>query len=308
MKLAHLLTILVILTIFTGFAIFTYSLSQPKILPADHSTLSISLHTDNNQYTIDETVLLSLQLTNIRDIKILLTSMDSGISVMFNLLNEQNQSVTQWTQQKTFSQTEGDLILPAHSTYYLNTTWSQTDISGRLIGTAGTYTLHASLLLSQSTLSAQPTSFILNRRQPSDLTLSLTTNHPTYAPTDTAFITISITNNASSNLTLLYPSSQTADFTVKNADNTTVFQWSQNQTFAQVLTSITIPPNTTKLLLNTTYDLTTNAGQTLTPGSYALQAWTTTTYAYGVPPATPSAFVTPSDPALYSVPAAIELT
>jgi len=309
MKLTTRTIIFIILIGIIGISLFiAYNYTKQETFIDDTSLITLTFTSDKNTYQINNDIQISLKISNTNNKAVILSTAEQGISVTYTLNNQYQQLITHWTQQKTFSDRQGNLIIPAQATYFLNTTWQQTDNTGTLVGTAGNYSLQATLQLSDSSIPSNNINITLHRDQPDNLNLTLSTDKTTYTTDEQATITISITNNAQQNITLWYPTTQQADYIVTDSTNTTIYQWSKNLFFGEAIIQLTLSTEETQELLNTTWDFTNITNQQLQPGIYKIQAWTTTTYAYGKPPKHYSAFITPTDTKRYSNSITISLT
>ena len=85
-------------------------------------------------------------------------------------------------------------------------------------------------------------------------------------------VNIAITNN-SPNITLLFPSSQLADFNITNEAGQHIYQWSYNKVFSQEITEISINQSETIELLNDAWNLVDDDGNPVTPGKYYIDGW-----------------------------------
>ncbi len=105
------------------------------------------------------------------------------------------------------------------------------------------------------------------------LKVALITNKDTYGVAEPMKITISVTNNTAGTTTLNLPTSQLADFQIKDSQENNVYQWSKHQAFLQVLTDITLAPYETKTLLNTSWDQKDDHGLQVQGGKYCIDSW-----------------------------------
>lgn len=105
------------------------------------------------------------------------------------------------------------------------------------------------------------------------LNVSITTNRKVYGINETIDISIFVENLKKQNVTLEFPSSQTADFSCTNEQGETVYTWSHDRGFASVITPVTIPGNSTIEIFNISWSRMSNAGKVLDDGAYYLQGW-----------------------------------
>jgi len=85
-------------------------------------------------------------------------------------------------------------------------------------------------------------------------------------------VNIAITNNGP-NTTLLFPTSQHADFNITNEAGQHIYQWSYDTVFSQEITEISINQSETIELLNDAWNLVYDDGNPVTPGNYYIDGW-----------------------------------
>jgi hypothetical protein len=86
------------------------------------------------------------------------------------------------------------------------------------------------------------------------------------------YVNITITNNGP-DTTLLFPTSQLADFNITNEAGQHIYQWSQDKVFSQEITEISINQTETIELLNDAWNLVDDDGNPVTPGNYYIDGW-----------------------------------
>jgi hypothetical protein len=106
-----------------------------------------------------------------------------------------------------------------------------------------------------------------------NLVVHLTTDKTKYNIGEPIEITISVTNLYPENITLVFPSSQLADFIVKNEGNETVYQWSHDKYFYAVMTYATVPRGGTVEILNDKWEQVDCNGYQLPIGEYIVDGW-----------------------------------
>ncbi len=74
------------------------------------------------------------------------------------------------------------------------------------------------------------------------LTVSLATDKPRYAPGEPIALTLTATNDGGQPVTLHFSSGQRYDFTFQDAGGRTVWQWSADRGFIQMLGDETVAP------------------------------------------------------------------
>ena len=85
-------------------------------------------------------------------------------------------------------------------------------------------------------------------------------------------VNIAITNNGP-NITLLFPSSQLADFNITNEAGQHIYHWSHDKVFSQEITEISINQSETIELLNDTWSQVDDDENPVTPGNYYIDGW-----------------------------------
>ena len=85
-------------------------------------------------------------------------------------------------------------------------------------------------------------------------------------------VNIAITNNGP-DTTLLFPTSQHADFNITNEAGQHIYQWSYNKVFLQEITEISINQSETIELLSDAWNLVDEDGNPVTPGNYYIDGW-----------------------------------
>ena len=85
-------------------------------------------------------------------------------------------------------------------------------------------------------------------------------------------VNIAITNNGP-NTTLLFQTSQLADFNITNEAGQHIYQWSHDKVFSQEITEILINQSETIELLNDAWNLVDDDGNPVTPGNYYIVGW-----------------------------------
>lgn len=113
----------------------------------------------------------------------------------------------------------------------------------------------------------------LGARQPAapPVELRLTTDRVAYLVGTPVVLTLTITNPTDTAITLTFPSSQIADFTVSSPGGTPVWRWGQGRVFLTVITTRSIPPGGS-LTVTERWDQRNTVGLQVPTGVYAVTA------------------------------------
>jgi len=105
-----------------------------------------------------------------------------------------------------------------------------------------------------------------------NIVVDIGTDKVAYILGETVNVNIAITNNGN-NTTLLFPTSQLADFNIANEAGQHIYRWSHDKVFSQEITEISINHSETIELLNDAWNLVDNDGNPVTPGNYYIDGW-----------------------------------
>jgi hypothetical protein len=78
--------------------------------------------------------------------------------------------------------------------------------------------------------------------EPTALTIALETDRATYAPGDSIRAQLTVSHGGGSAVVLEFGSSQRCDFAIQDAAGTTVWRWSADRAFAQMMGEVTVAP------------------------------------------------------------------
>jgi hypothetical protein len=110
---------------------------------------------------------------------------------------------------------------------------------------------------------------------PSSIVVDVRTDNDAYMLGEPVNVSITVTNNGP-NTTLLFPTSQLADFTITNETGQHIYHWSHDMVFSEIITGISINQSETIELLNDTWDQVDESGNSVTPGKYYVDGWMVT--------------------------------
>ncbi len=102
-----------------------------------------------------------------------------------------------------------------------------------------------------------------------DLVVTITTDKNMYDIGEPVEVTINVTNNGYEDVTLVFPDTQKADFSVDHH----LYLWSYDKAFLQIITPITIPSDETVELLNDFWNQVDISGNQVPKGVYHIDGW-----------------------------------
>jgi hypothetical protein len=151
--------------------------------------------------------------------------------------------------------------------------WDQKDDKGVLVK-PGEYIIEIFLVDAQSRATVKEDDIVKIRiKQELDLTVISVTNKNEYEYSEGVDITVSVRNNSDTEVTLNFPDNQKSDFRITDKYGREVYLWSKDRYFPQVITSITLSPGETEVLLNYKWQQKDNDGNSVAPGVYELDGW-----------------------------------
>jgi hypothetical protein len=101
-----------------------------------------------------------------------------------------------------------------------------------------------------------------------------------------AVLTIAVRNSSKNKIELVFPSSNTKDFLIKDRDGKVVWQWTKDRLFREAQTRLSIDPGKS-VSHSATWDLTDLDGKDIAPGTYTVN---------GILPVLPTAISTETRP------------
>ena len=110
---------------------------------------------------------------------------------------------------------------------------------------------------------------------PSSIVVDVRTDNDAYISGEPVNVSITVTNNGP-NTTLLFPTSQLADFNITDETGQHIYQWSYDMVFSEIITEISINQSETIELLNDTWDQVDESGNLVAPGKYYVDGWMVT--------------------------------
>ncbi len=107
---------------------------------------------------------------------------------------------------------------------------------------------------------------VVNRPPLENLTVNVTLDRYNVSLNETVNISVSVTNIGNQSINLTFPTAKTGDFSIIDSDGTEIYRWSEGKYFIQVITTLTIKPKETVILL-------TNEWKPSIEGTYTIRAW-----------------------------------
>ena len=108
---------------------------------------------------------------------------------------------------------------------------------------------------------------------PSSIVVDVETDRDVCMLGEPVNMSITVTNNGP-NTTLLFPTSQLADFNITDETGQHIYQWSHDKVFSEIITEITINQSETIELLNDIWNqVDDDAGTPITSGKYYIDGW-----------------------------------
>lgn len=106
---------------------------------------------------------------------------------------------------------------------------------------------------------------------PLQLILSVRADKETYQMNESIHVIVSVTNVAKESAIVFFPDSQIADYRIRDANNQTIYLWSQNRFFFPAETSLLLLRNKTISILTDDWNQTDNGGNQVPQGFYRLE-------------------------------------
>ncbi len=214
----------------------------------------LTLRTDRTAYALGERVTLLLGVTNPADVPLTL-SFPSGQLYDFVVRAAAGEVAWRWSDGRAFTVASGTRTLAPRQTLSFSEIWDQRAAGGQQ-APAGAYTVTA-LVTTDSPLVVPSASLRITQAAPQ---VMVTTDRTAYAPGVPVAITLTITNPAATPLTLTFPTDQDYDlFVTAGATGQIVWRWGQGRAFLPVVTTHTIPANSS-LTFTERWDQRTPAG------------------------------------------------
>ena len=107
---------------------------------------------------------------------------------------------------------------------------------------------------------------------PSSIVVDVETDRDVCMLGEPVNMSITVTNNGP-NTTLLFPTSQLADFNITDEAGQHIYYWSYDKLFSEEITEITINQSETIELLNDTWNQVDDDGNPITSGTYYIDGW-----------------------------------
>ena len=124
------------------------------------------------------------------------------------------------------------------------------------------------LLAALLCLAAFPAALAMEADRPG-LVVTLTTDKAVYAPHETIWMVLEVSNRGEAPILLEFASAQRFDVTIADEGGAEVWRWSAGRMFAAVLGQETLGPDKPRLVYEA------RVGGGLEPGAYRIRAWIT---------------------------------
>lgn len=135
------------------------------------------------------------------------------------------------------------------------------------------------LIMAQNVVNANSIAGIITTHKsikidvPEDLKVTVSTDKLKYFIGEPVQVIIKLTNTGDEDITIEFPNSQLADFSIVNENNKNIYLWSNGKGFPDVITPLTILGGETVKLLNDDWDQVDNSDVQVSPGNYRINGW-----------------------------------
>ncbi|MCS7173905.1 MAG: BsuPI-related putative proteinase inhibitor [Armatimonadetes bacterium] len=141
--------------------------------------------------------------------------------------------------------------------------------------------MRAFLILSMAVLATVGPAHVVRM---GDVEVGVSTDRARYVPGEPVQMVLQVRNRGFRAMTFTFGTSQRYDFRVLRLDGTTIWQWSHDRMFAQVVGSLVLQPGS-EIRFEETWTQVDNAGQPVPPGRYVVEAiFPPRTFPRGAPP------------------------
>lgn len=248
-----------------------------NISPVDSVTVSYqnlpletAIQTDKATYGRGEQVQIVLSLTN-RGADPLTLHFSSGCEAFFTVADDAGAIVYDFRQHVGCPGIITQRTIQPNETVIYRFGWNQVDDSGAAVPAPANYLIRG-FLVSQEPVPDAFTTISLTQQAPALVTVAQT-NKPDYVPGERVLITLRLTNQSASPVTLNFPSSCEAFFAVMDASGAVVYDDLQHAICFFVLTQRTVQPAET-VTYSFEWHQTSNSGQQVpAPATYRIRGY-----------------------------------
>jgi len=228
--------------------------------------LQVAFSADKSNYERGDIATLTLSITNTAPYA-LTVSFATAQQYDFSAVNSAGNTIWAWSAGQSFDPTPGSRTLAAGETWVVQQTWNFRDNAGVKVPD-GDFTVSGVLLGDyEGRVGTKGGAQVVHLTTTDPLRVAFSTDKATYKRTDTAKLTLQVTNVATYPVTVNFPSAQLYDFTAANSSGTNVWTWSRGKTFSPTPEQVTIAPDET-LQFQQTWSLVDNNGLPVPDGSY----------------------------------------
>ncbi len=237
--------------------------------PAAADPLSVRVFTDKATYERGEQALITMEVKNTSALPVT-TSYSTSQKYEFTARDANGTAVWNWSYGKTFG-SGTNKTFAGGETLVIQETWTFTDNAGGGVFD-GTFSITGTFLGNYLGRSGAKTgSQDVALFTPDPLEVTFATDKASYSKLSSApaALTLTVTNVASYAVTIDFANGQSFDFSAKNASGTTVWTWSNGQTFDPAPVQVVLAPGES-LQYTGSWALKNNSGASVADGNYTL--------------------------------------
>jgi hypothetical protein len=231
--------------------------------------LQLQFSADKTDYTRGEQVLMTLQVKNTSALP-LVVSFSNGQKYDFAARDANGTTLWTWSNGRSFEPSGSQRVLAAGETWTIQETWTFVGNDGQGVFD-GTFTVSGTFLGNYAGKSGAKTGQqAITLTTPDPIQVSFSTNKSTYRRSESAALTLTVTNLAPYAVTVVFDTGKFYDFTAANSSGTTVWTWSNGKSF---------DPNPQQLVLaagetvqyQATWSFANNSGWPVSDGTYTMK-------------------------------------
>ena len=251
--------------------------------PAVADPLAVRVFTDKATYERGEQALITLEVKNTSALPVT-ASYSTGQKYDFTARDATGTAVWTWSYGKTFGSSTSKTFAPGE-TWVVQESWTFADNAGSGV-IDGTYSITGSFLgnyLGRS--GAKTATQDVSLFTPDPLVATFSTDKSAYSrlSSSSAALTLTVTNVASYPVTINFQNGQSFDFSASNSSGTTVWTWSNGQSFDPAPMQVVLAPNES-LQFTGAWTFKNNSGANVADGYYTVSGTFLGQYYGAVPP------------------------